>query len=228
MSTEWHKMEVESVRQEGVHMRHLILSTTAPYRFVHGQYVQITAPERKPGYFAVASPPEQDRRIEFLVKEGSGIAGALYEAKAGDIFEVSEPLGPGFPSDDLKGKNVLLIGVGSGIAPLRSVLGSVLTSRSSFGKRIMLIYGARSPFHIPYRQEIARWRAQIEVYKAMSQPGDSDWSGYVGYVQHIIEGLDIPRENVMACVCGMPRMVDAVRSVLGGMGISEDDVYLNF
>lgn len=209
-------------------MRHLTLASEAPFPFGYGQYVQVSAGAHKPGYFAIASPPEEAHAIEFLVKESDGVAGALYAAGPGDVFTLSAPMGPGYPREDLLGKNVILIGVGSGIAPLRSVIGSILANRSDYGERIMLIYGARDPFHIPFRAEIARWRAQVEIYKAMSRPEDTDWSGYTGYVQHIIEGLDMPAENTIACVCGMPPMVDAVKEKLAGMGIPEDDVYLNF
>jgi NAD(P)H-flavin reductase len=229
MSQEWHTMRVAASAQQGLNLRHLTLEAPAPYAFGYGQYVQVMAEgQEKPSYFAIASPPEQERVLEFLVKDGPGVAGALYAAPAGSTFQVSGPLGPGFPRQDLLGKNVMLIGVGSGMAPLRSVIGSILAARSEYGERVMLIYGARTPFHIPFRDEIATWRARIEVYKAMSQPGDSDWSGYVGYVQHIIEGLDIPADNTIACVCGMPAMVDAVKKKLADLGIPEDDVYLNF
>lgn len=228
MSTDWQSMRVTSVVQEGLHMRHLMLEAPGPYAFGYGQYVQIAPDGHKPGYFAVASPPEQTRTLEFLVKEGPGAAGALYAARPGDTFRVSGPMGPGFPREDLLGRNVMLIGVGSGIAPLRSVIGSILRDREAYGERVMLIYGARTPFHIPFRSEIAKWRAQIEVYKAMSRPEDADWSGYVGYVQEIVEGLDIPRRGTIACVCGMSAMVDAVRRTLASLGIPEDDVRLNF
>lgn len=227
---EWQQMKVASVGQEGMHMRHLTLTPGAPFQFTHGQYVQVRrGADEKPGFFAIASAPHQEWQVELLVKEGStGVTHALYEAAPGDVFEVSAPQGPGFPREHLTGKNVLLIGVGSGIAPLRSVLLSILDDRAAFGERVMLIYGARSPFHIPFRPEIARWRAQVEVYKAMSQPGDADWSGYTGYVQHILEDIGIPRENTIACICGMSHMVDAVKARLGDLGIPEDDVYLNF
>jgi len=221
-------MRVVASVQQGLNLRHLTLETPDSYPFGYGQYVQVTRDGGKPGYFAIASPPEQDRILEFLVKDGDGVAGALYGAAPGAAFQVSGPMGPGFPRKDLMGKNVMLIGVGSGMAPLRSVIGSILASRGDYGERVMLIYGARTPFHIPFRDEIATWRARIEVYKAMSQPGDADWSGYVGYVQHIVEGIDIPKANTIACVCGMPAMVDAVKKKLAALGIAEDDVYLNF
>jgi NAD(P)H-flavin reductase len=224
----WHTMQVARVAQEGLHMRHLTLTAPESYAFGCGQYVEVRAEGERPGYFAIASGPEQPGIIDLLVKEGEGVAGRLYGAATGDLIEVSDPRGPGFPKADLVGRNVILIGVGSGMAPLRSVIQSILAARHEYGERVMLIYGARTPFHIPFRGEIAKWRAQIEVYKAMSRPGDTDWSGYVGYVQHIVEGLDLPRENAIACVCGMPPMVEAIKERLAALGIPEDDVYLNF
>ena len=228
MSAQWHTMRVAASAQQGLNLRHLTLEAPAPYSFGYGQYVQVTRGEGKPGYFAIASPPERDRALEFLVKDGPGVAGELYAAGPGDAFQVSDPQGPGFPRKDLLGRNVILIGVGSGMAPLRSVIGSILASRADYGERVMLIYGARTPFHIPFRDEIATWRARIEVYKAMSQPGDADWTGYVGYVQQILESIELPKANTIACVCGMPAMVDQVKKKLAALGIPEDDVYLNF
>lgn len=226
--TDRHTMHVARVAQEGLHMRHLTLTAPESYAFGCGQYVEVAAEGERPACFAIANGPEQRGAMELLVKEGTGVAGRLYAALPGDAFQVSDPRGPGFPRKDLLGRNVILIGVGSGMAPLRSVIQSILASRHEYGERVMLIYGARTPFHIPFRAEIAKWRAQIEVYKAMSRPADSDWSGYVGYVQHIVEGLDLPRENAIACVCGMPAMVEAVKARLKALGIPEDDVYLNF
>jgi anaerobic sulfite reductase subunit B len=227
-ATVWHTMHVARVAQEGLQLRHLTLTAPESYAFGCGQYVEVRADGERPACFAIASGPEQPGAVELLVKEGEGVAGRLYAAVPGDTVEVSEPKGPGFPKTDLLGRNVILIGVGSGMAPLRSVIQSILAARHEYGERVMLIYGARTPFHIPFRTEIAKWRAQIEVYKAMSRPADTDWRGYVGYVQHIVEGLDLPRENAIACVCGMPPMVAAVKERLAALGIPEDDVYLNF
>ncbi|MBI5137370.1 MAG: hypothetical protein HZA24_08565 [Nitrospirae bacterium] len=228
MTADGYRMKVARVQQEGVDMRHLMLDCPAPYPFGYGQYVQLGLPDQKPGYFAIASHPEQRERIEFLVKDGGGAAGQLYHVATGDELAVSAPMGPGFPREHLLGRNVMLIGVGSGMAPLRSVIGSILANRADYGPRVMLLYGARTPFHVPFRPEIAKWRGQVEVYKAMSRPGDTDWNGYVGYVQQIIEGLALPKSNTIACVCGMRPMVDAVKAKLAEMGITEDDVYLNF
>jgi NAD(P)H-flavin reductase len=221
-------MTVAKVQQEGLELRHLTLSCEHPYPFGYGQYCEVGLPGEKPGYFAIASAPEASRQVEFLVKDGNGAAHDLYEVSVGDTVQVGAPMGPGFPKEHLLGKNVLLIGVGSGMAPLRSVVGSVLANREDYGERVMLIYGARTPFHIPFRPEIAKWRGKLEVYKAMSQPGDADWDGYVGYVQHLIEDIDVPRGDTLACVCGMSPMVEAVKEKLAEMGIAEDDVYLNF
>jgi len=225
---DWQAMRVTRVTQEGREMRHVTLAAARPVEFGYGQYVQIRQGDGKPGYFAIASPPEQGHALEFLIKGGGDVAQALYDAAPGDTFDVGDPMGPGFPREDLLGRNVILIGVGSGMAPLRSVIGSILANRADYGARVMLLYGARTPFHIPFRPEIAKWRAQIEVYKAMSQPGDADWSGYVGYVQHILEDIEVAAENTIACICGMTPMVDAVKVKLAEMGIPEDDVYLNF
>ncbi len=225
---DWHDMKIAQVNQEGQQMRHLTLTSDAALPFSPGQYVQVQADGQKPGFFALTGSPESPDRPELLIKQGGGVADLLYAAKPGDVVQVSAPQGPGFPAEHLLGKNVLLIGVGSGLAPLRSVLLSILANRADYGERVMLVYGARTPFDIPFRPEIVGWRAHVEVYKAMSQPGDADWSGYVGYVQHLLADLDIPAEQTTACLCGMSPMVDGVKAALADMGIAEDDVYLNF
>ncbi len=141
------------------------------------------------------------------------------------------------PRNRLHGKNVLLIGIGSALSPIRSVLKSILRQDGRFG-RIALIYGAKTAHDIPYREEFDRWAKKIDLKLALSRPDRSEWSGFIGRVTALLPALTFDHEKTAACsptrwavvadgICGTPAVEKEVRMLLTQAGFKEENILVN-
>jgi NAD(P)H-flavin reductase len=189
-----------------------------------GQFVTVYhGGEESP--FALASEPGAD--LELLVKKGKPLNEALVALPVGSEVQISAPTGKGFPVDDHEGMDLLLCAAGSGIAPLRGVIRSILPRRDKFGK-VRMFYGQRHPSELAYVAEHREWRAAgVEITLIVSGM-DESWSGDRGYVQDAVKTAKADWSKSVAYVVGKGEMIDAVRDVLGGLGVPAERVYRNY
>ncbi len=227
--TQWISMEVTENHRETPSLFNLkivpVLEETR-FDFQAGQCVKILSAGRE-SYFAMASEPEAAPWVEFLLKDQAGsVAHELCQLKAGEHLKISLPFGKGFPIERFKRKDILLIGIGSGLSPLRSVLKSVLRRDQQFGK-ISLLYGARTLEAIPYRSEFDLWAKKVNLQIAISQTDNLKWTGFRGRVTQLIPKLFLRPSETIVCVCGTETMEEEVTNLLERAGISKENILLN-
>jgi NAD(P)H-flavin reductase len=191
-----------------------------------GQYVRVSAAGQEHSFFAIASPPGPDGgTLELLVKRAPGTADAIACAPIGSSVRLSPPLGRGFPLERARGKHIVLVATGSGISPIRSLIGSIRRDRASYGE-VTLYFGARTPSAFAYQEELAAWeRDGIRVVRTVSRPHGGTWTGLTGYVQaHLPEAR---LEDTVAFLCGQDAMIRGVADVLTSRGMPGDAVFTN-
>lgn len=189
-----------------------------------GQYHRVQAPSGEDATFAIASAPGSER-FEYLIRENDGVAGELAALVPGDIIRVGMPDGPGFPWERARAHPLLLIGTGTGFAPLRSVILTVMKHRKTYGE-VHGAYGVLTPAHLAFGPEMPGWEhAGIHIIPTVSGPSP-EWTGEVGQVQALLARL--PTENAIAFLCGQNEMVTQVTGLLEQRGVPSDRVYLNF
>jgi NAD(P)H-flavin reductase len=153
--------------------------------------------------------------LEFLVKRGGGAAAALFEMKEGDRVELLQIVGRGFPLSEHKGKDLVFVAMGTGVAPLRSALRHVLKHKQDYGQLVVL-YGARTPFDFCYQDETEGWEAAgVELRQVISRPDGHD---------HIVP--DLP--NPVALICGSREMIGQTRDRLLQMGFAPGTILTNY
>jgi len=198
--------------------------------FIAGQYVRIGMPYMKdptPAYFAIASSPYHQDAYEFVIKLGQGMSGYLAELPIKSEVEVEGPIGKGFDLNEHRGKNIILLGVGTGIAPLRSLWGQLLLERHDFG-RVSIYAGFLTSVHTLLTDEMEHLsNHDIDVSVSLST-GHENWNGAVGYVQHALADDAPSPENTIVCLAGMSAMVDACTETLHNLGFHDDQILLNF
>ena len=228
--TQWISMEVVEIHRETPSLFSLKLTPALEetrFDFQAGQCVKILSPDGRESYFAMASEPEAVPSVEFLLKNQTGsVAHELCQLKAGEHLKISLPFGKGFPIERFKGKDIFLIGIGSGLSPLRSLLKSILRRDQQFGK-IAILYGVRTPEDIPYKTEFDLWAKKINLQIAISQAGNADWSGFRGRVTRLIPQLSLHPDSSIVCICGTKTMEEEVTNLLERAGISKDNILLN-
>ncbi|HUE82875.1 MAG TPA: hypothetical protein VMM84_12250 [Pyrinomonadaceae bacterium] len=195
--------------------------------FVPGQVAVLGVEDEAPAYFAFASAP-QDSELEVLVKKNIGASNRLFDMKPGEKVELLAVAGNGFPLDDQKGKDLVFVAMGTGVAPLRSALRHVLARKGEFGQLVVL-YGARTPDHFCYRDETEGWEeAGVELRQVISRPDGHDWSGPTGYVQSLLDHVLPTLNSPVALICGSPEMIDQTRDRLGQMGFAPEEILTNY
>jgi sulfhydrogenase subunit gamma (sulfur reductase) len=194
--------------------------------FVPGQVAVLRAGGEQ-AYFAFASAPEDDE-LEFLVKRGGGAGGRIYEMKEGDRLELVDIVGHGFPLGEQKGKDLVFVAMGTGVAPLRSALRSAIRHAGEFGQLVVL-YGARTPDDFCYGEEVEEWEAGgVELRRVISRPDGHDWSGPTGYVQTLLDHVLPDLSSPVALICGSREMIVQTRERLQQMGFAPEEILTNY
>jgi sulfhydrogenase subunit gamma (sulfur reductase) len=195
--------------------------------FVPGQVAVLSVPSEAPAYFAFASAPE-DAELEVLVKNKVGASTRIFDMEVGERIELLEVTGHGFALELHRGKDLVFVAMGTGVAPLRSALRHVLKRKQDFGQLVVL-YGARTPDDFCFRDETESWEdAGVELRQVVSRPDGHDWSGPTGYVQSLLDHVLPDLKSPIALICGSPEMMEQTRGRLGQMGFKPEEILTNY
>jgi NAD(P)H-flavin reductase len=190
--------------------------------FTPGQVAILRVDGEEPAYFAFAGAPE-DRDLEVLVKQKAGASRVIYDMCVGAEVELLDVCGRGFKLDEMKGRDLVFVAMGTGVAPLRSALRHVLNRKTDFGQLVVL-YGAQTPDDFCYRDETEAWEnAGVELRQVISRPDGHDWSGPTGYVQSLLDHVLPSLSSPVALICGSREMIDQTPERLGKMGFIPDE-----
>jgi len=202
------------VIQETANIRTLRLTLDDPekmrqFSFQPGQVGQLSVFGVGESTFVINSPPTCKDYLQFSVMRVGEVTQRLHQLTVGDQLGVRAPLGNSFPVESMEGKHILFIAGGIGMAPLRTLLLTLLGKRERYGD-ITLIYGARSPMDLCYRYDFEDWKARgTEMVLTVDQefPG---WKERVGFVPTVLSEESPSPHNRIAVVCGPPIMIKFV------------------
>ena len=220
-------LTITRVRDQARITRSFDLRPTEHINFTPGQIAMLRVEGEEPSYFAFASAPD-DADLEVLVKQKAGASSVIYDMKVGDEIELVAIAGHGFRLDEMKGRPLIFVAMGTGVAPLRSALRHVLKRKQDFGQLVVL-YGARTPDDFCYRDETEAWEdAGVELRQVISRPDGHDWSGPTGYVQSLLDNVLPSLSSPVALICGSREMIDQTRERLGKMGFKPEEILTNY
>ena len=196
------------------------------FEHMPGQCAMVCVPGVSEAMFSITSSPTNRDYQEFSIKKCGQLTEALHSLQVGDEITVRGPYGNHFPVEDaLKGKDLLFIAGGIGLAPLRSVINYVLDNRADYGA-VDILYGSRSADDLVKLQEIQEVWAKApntNVYLTIDRPQDG-WDGHVGFVPAYLKEIGFSADKT-ALVCGPPIMIKFVLAGLQELGFSKEQVY---
>jgi len=209
-------------------VRHFVFEAPQVERleFVPGQFVSLTDSVKSRAItraYSIASAPGAGNRFELCLNrvDDGAFSPHLFDLSAGDAVDMQPPLGTFTLRQPLR--DSLLVATGTGIAPYRSMLKTVLTSDAP---AFTLLFGVRHESHLLYRNEfeqMTREFPQFRFWPTLTQPGP-DWTGRTGRVQaHLAEAIG-ERRDIDIYLCGLRPMVDDVRQILKGMGFDRKQI----
>jgi NAD(P)H-flavin reductase len=195
------------------------------FTFLPGQIGQMSILGAGESTFAISSPPSRTETFEFSVMKAGVVTSAIHELTPGDRVAVRAPMGCAFPTEEWKGRNIVLVGGGIGMAPLRSLLLHLLERREDYGG-ITLVYGARTPEDLCYAADRRTWEERDDLdFTATIDSACSTWDGCVGLVPSVLEEKAPSPANAIAVTCGPPIMIRFALESLDKMGFREEQVY---
>lgn len=161
------------------------------------------------------------------IREVGTVTRALHRLKKGDTLGVRGPFGQGWPMEVSKGKDIVILVGGIGLAPLRPVLRQIANERDHFGN-VALLYGARTPDALLFPKERETWRGRNGIQlKVTVDMGDRNWRGNVGVVTHIVDRVSFDPSQTIAMVCGPEVMMRFSVRELKQRGVPEDQIYIS-
>lgn len=193
-----------------------------------GQFVMLSIPGVGEAPISISSSPSRSNgRFELCVRRMGDVTGVLHSMQPGDWVGIRGPFGHGFPIEQMRGKDMLFAPGGLGLAPLRSLINQVLDERSDFG-RVIILYGAKRPAELLFRDELDEWAAREDVeFHLTVDRGDETWKGHVGVITTLFPAVTVDPRNTIAVTCGPPIMYRFVLMELMGKGIPESNIYLS-
>lgn len=218
---------ISGIRDQARITRSFDLRAERAVDFTPGQVAILRVEGEEPAYFAFAGAPA-DRDLEVLVKQKVGASRIIYDMCVGDKIELLDVCGCGFRLEEMTGRDLVFVAMGTGVAPLRSALRHVLKRKKEFG-RLVVLYGARTPDDFCYRDETEIWEnAGVELRQVISRPDGHDWSGPTGYVQSLLDNVLPDLSSPVALICGSREMIDQTRERLGKMGFRPEEILTNY
>jgi NAD(P)H-flavin reductase len=195
---------------------------SAGFDYQPGQFAEISAFGVGESPFGITSTRGRGETIEFAVNRIGTVTDALHRMDTGDKVGLRGPLGNGFPMDDFKGKNVVILGGGIGGAPLRPVIQTILDNRADYGK-LSIFWAARSPDLLVFTDEYDEWRAQPDTELHLTvDHATPDWPHKEGLITALVEGVGPSSSNAISITCGPPIMIRFAMLSLQKLGFQSE------
>lgn len=200
------------------------------FAYTPGQFAELSVAGQGEIPIGIASSPTEKGSVMFTVNRVGAVTTYLHNMKPGETMGIRGPLGNWYPWEEMEGKNVVIIGGGFAFTTLRSSIIYMIQpeNRSKF-KDITVVYGARSPGMLLYREELTQWeqRDDIDIHITVDATEDPDWKYNVGFVPTITEEKITSADNAVALVCGPPIMIKFTQPVLEKLGFPPEKIILS-
>jgi sulfhydrogenase subunit gamma (sulfur reductase) len=194
------------------------------FSFEPGQVGQLSVFGVGESTFVINSPPTRKEYLQFSVMKAGEVTAAIHELSVGDSVGVRAPLGNWFPYERMKGRNILFVGGGIGLAPLRTLILFMLDNRADY-KDITIIYGARSHGDLCYKGELKEWGERTDVNLILTVDANSPGAPIrEGFVPTVLNEVAPKPDNTVAITCGPPIMIKYVLQNLAKLGFGADEI----
>jgi len=218
---------IEDIIIETPTIKTFVLRPKEDFFFNTGQFIELTLPGIGEAPFTPSSDPSLKDKIDVTIMNVGRVTALLHASSKNISLGIRGPYGKGYPLDRFAGKDILIVGGGVGLAPLRSLLFSLFSEMDKYNK-VVLRYGARTPQDLAYKDALPEWakKKKVDVVTTVDV-GDATWKGNVGLVTTILKDLPVNLKKAVSVVCGPPIMMKFVTLKLLDLGFRPQDIYLS-
>jgi NAD(P)H-flavin reductase len=223
--------EVDTHDIKSFRLKFLNKEDEARFKYLPGQFSELSIYGKGESPIGIASSPTEEGYVEFTVQRAGAIQPGLVTAALHDMDEGAKiglrgPLGNSWPIEFLEKKNIVVVGGGFAFTTLRSLINYMLhkDNRSRFGE-ITVIYGARTPGLLLYKDELAAWEKRDDIKTIITvDKGDETWKGREGFVPAVCKEVAPSPKNTVAVICGPPVMIKFTLPVFFDLGFSKENI----
>jgi NAD(P)H-flavin reductase len=192
-----------------------------------GQFVGVSIPGIGESPISISSSPTKKGSFEMVIRKVGKVTSAIHRLNPGDTVGIRGPFGTHFPLETYKGKDLLFIGGGIGLVPMRSAINYALDNRKDYGA-ITIMFGCTDPSQRLFVDELARWGSSKDItfVESVDRCTEGQWNGNVGVITTLFPKIkhSIKPESTKAIIVGPPVMYKFVILELRTMGISDRDI----
>jgi len=196
-----------------------------PFDFRPGQFNMLYVFGAGEVPISISSKPGEP--LIHTIRAVGTVTDRLKALKKGDVIGLRGPYGSAWPVEAARGRDVLIVTGGIGLAPLRPAILEILANRGDYG-RVAILYGSRSPADLLFEKDLVKWRSRFDTYVDVTvDRADAGWAGKVGVVPRLIDLASFSPDDAVAMVCGPEIMMNFTVQALLRAGVSSEDIYLS-
>ncbi|MGE5558644.1 MAG: FAD/NAD(P)-binding protein [Bacillota bacterium] len=221
--------EISAVIQESPNIKTFVLKPAGPFAFQTGQFIELTLPGVGEAPFTPSSSQYETDFLEVTVMKAGFLTSRLHQAQKGDTLGIRGPYGASYPLDKFKNKDILILGGGVGLAPLRSLLLTMLHDIDDY-RHVTVCFGAKTPGDFIYKDGCRSWmeNEKLSFFRSVDRvPPGEPWTEKVCLVTGLLNEVDYDPLTAVAVVCGPPIMMKYATQNLLHLGYREENVYLS-
>jgi NAD(P)H-flavin reductase len=199
----------------------------APFSFTPGQFNMLYGFGLGEVAISLSGDPGEPGAMVHTIRAMGSVTRGLAKLASGDPIGIRGPFGSNWPLEAARGNDVVLVAGGIGLAPLRPVLYHLIRHRNDYG-RIVLLYGARTPGDLLYREELKAWQRRDDVLVRLTVDcADPSWSESIGLVTALLARAEFDGERVVGMICGPEIMMRFTLQEFEKGGVTPDRLYVS-
>lgn len=221
------KFRLDKIVDESPLIKTFFLTPEKDFEFKTGQFVEVTIDGIGEAPYTPSSSAYIKDKMEITIMKAGYVTGKMHELKGGEILGIRGPFGRGYPVENFYDKELLILGGGVGIAPLRCLILTLLEEEDKF-KKINICFGAKTPADFIYKDwyEDLKKHEKVNLLRSVDK-ADKSWNETEGVVTVLLDKVKIDCSNAVAVVCGPPIMMKFGTFKLVDLGFKEENIYLS-
>jgi NAD(P)H-flavin reductase len=197
------------------------------FRFKAGQFNMVYLFGAGEVAISIVSDPDEPEWLDHTIRTVGRITKAIADLRKGDVLGIRGPFGQGWPLEEARGHDVVIVTGGLGCAPVVGAIEYIFRRREQYGS-IKILHGVKTPQDLLYRERFDSWRRfpDTEVLLTSDQP-DKSWSYHVGVVTELFELVSIDPPKSIVLMCGPEIMMRVGVPILIRRGIPAAAIYVS-
>ena len=196
------------------------------FRFKSGQFNMLYAFGVGEVAISIVSDPAEPDTLQHTIRIAGRVTGVIGDWKVGDVVGIRGPYGNGWPVEEARRRDVVVITGGLGCAPVVGLINYIFRRREEYGE-LHILHGVKTPNDLLYRERFDEWRRapRTRVYLTTDQP-DKSWHYKIGVVTELFDELKVPASSIVM-LCGPEVMMRMAAHSLQAKGITDDAIFLS-